>query len=327
MQNSDDLTKPKASIKVVNKYAYRLTKGKFEKCAQQDKVIVEQPLQIRLCWFEHNQTKSQIFSITMRTPDQDELLIIGLLFSEGVIGDYTDIDSIGIDHTVDESAAKTETQSFIQNLWEVKLNKGVIPKLASLERYQITYSSCGLCGSTSLKSLELKNPPNLQQTSHNTAWLAAQTLVELPQLMRSEQQMFTQAGGVHASALFASDDNGIQLLSVSEDIGRHNALDKVIGAYVKNTDNNGNNAKSTETTKIKIKDKVTEKHTHYIAVVSGRISFEIVQKSIMAGFSVLIGVGAPSDLAIKAAQRFDLTLIGFASLTAFNVYHGDWRLQ
>ncbi|MBL4940838.1 MAG: formate dehydrogenase accessory sulfurtransferase FdhD [Colwellia sp.] len=294
----NNLTDARA-IKTINKYVYCFDNNELVKRVVHDEVIVEQPLQIRLLWHDGRQQCSQVFSITMRTPGNDELLILGLLYSEGVISAVADIAHI----TIETNENSTDTRAD-QNLWEVRLNNGVMPKLAALERYQITYSSCGLCGSTSLKSLELKNPPSLNHTKLINAWLNTSDVVFLPKLMREKQQMFAQTGGVHGAALFYYDQKTPQLFAIGEDIGRHNALDKVIGAYIKTATKN-----------------------NLIVVVSGRISFEIVQKTIMAGISVLIGVGAPSDLAIKAAQRFDLTLIGFASSQSFNVYCGDWRIK
>ena len=256
-----------------------------------DSVIAEQPLQIRLSWQEGNLVRSRVFSITMRTPDDDVNLIIGLLFSESVIKSINEIDEI---------CTEADSDTSFENLWEVKLAKGVVPNIATLERYQITYSSCGLCGSTSLKSLELKNPPLLNKKSH---WLAADTVCSLPGIMSAQQTLFEQTGGVHAAGLF--DGKG-HLIDVREDIGRHNALDKLIGALLQNENIN---------------------RSQLAVLVSGRVSFEIVQKTVMAGIPVLIAVGAPSDLAIAAAKRFDLTLIGFTKANSFNLYHGDWRLQ
>lgn len=319
----------KHATKTINKYVYCVEKGSLKKSKllkkiSHDLVIVEQPLQIRLLWHDNAKQCSQVFSITMRTPDNDELLILGLLYSEGVISAYADIDKIS--QEIASNTPESSNTNVIDNLWQVKLAAGVIPKLASLERFQITYSSCGLCGSTSLKSLELKNPPNLKRIDNDfeesSAWLKVNDVLLLPQIMREKQQMFKQTGGVHGAALFVFNDNKIsknevKFFTIGEDIGRHNALDKVIGTLIKTT-----KIATTEHTTSEISAQVK-----YTVVVSGRISFEIVQKTIMAGISVLIGVGAPSDLAIKAAQRFDLTLIGFAGSESFNVYHGDWRLK
>lgn len=264
-----------------------------------DIVIIEQPLQITLVWLvQTNENQkgaitehSQVFSITMRTPGNDRQLILGLLMSEGVIESYHDIASI--------SSSDNDNNS---NLWEVHLAVGVVPELATLERFQMTYSSCGLCGTTSLKSLELKNPPRLNEQKNV---LAVADIVTMPNLMRAQQGLFKKTGGSHAAALF----NGNKLIGIREDIGRHNAVDKLFGAWLEQKSNENNNDIEPNA-----------------CLVSGRVSFEIVQKTVMAGIAILIAVGAPSDLAILAAKRFNLTLIGFTSEHGFNIYHGEWRL-
>jgi FdhD protein len=260
-----------------------------------DTVIIEQPLQITIIWYinqdEHRSEHSQVFSITMRTPGNDKQLILGLLMSEGVIDAYHDISDI--------SPNTTEGNN---NLWEVTLSESVVPELSSLERYQMTYSSCGLCGTTSLKSLELKNPPILNEQKHV---LVIDDILLMPNMMREQQPLFKVTGGSHAAALF----NGRSLVDVREDIGRHNAVDKLFGALLESR-----HCEMNKTTQ------------HLACLVSSRVSFEIVQKTVMAGVAILIAVGAPSDLAIQAAKRFNLTLIGFTSEVGFNVYHGEWRL-
>lgn len=260
-----------------------------------DTVIIEQPLQITIIWYvnqDENQSEhSQVFSITMRTPGNDRQLILGLLMSEGVIDSYNDIADIS-----------TNTAEGNKNLWEVTLSESVVPELSSLERYQMTYSSCGLCGTTSLKSLELKNPPILNEKKHV---LVIDDVLLMPNMMREQQPLFKVTGGSHAAALF----DGSILIDVREDIGRHNAVDKLFGALL-------------ESRRCEL-NKATQ---HLVCLVSSRVSFEIVQKTVMAGVAILIAVGAPSDLAIQAAKRFNLTLIGFTSEVGFNVYHGEWRL-
>jgi FdhD protein len=267
---------------------------------QLDHIIIEQPLQIRLLWQMPNSSvnNSQVFSITMRTPGDDKALIIGLMRSEGIIEHYHQLESILPE--IDEHEAKSSNGKVIDNQWEVKLSAGVVPDIKSLERFQVTYSSCGLCGTTSLKSLEMKNPPNLNQNKH---WLSFSVICAMPDLMRTAQSQFVQTGGSHAAALF--DELG-QLIDIKEDIGRHNALDKLFGASLAQRNISGSQC---------------------CVLVSGRISFEIVQKTVMAGVAVLIAVGAPSELAISAAKRFNLTLIGFTNNCGFNLYHGDWRLM
>jgi len=261
-----------------------------------DVVIIEQPLQITLVWYdnqaENQQATTKVFSITMRTPGNDKQLILGLLMSEGVIVSLADI--------VDISVSASELND---NSWEVSLSRGVIPELSSLDRFQMTYSSCGLCGTTSLKSLELKKPPVLSEQKSS---LSVEDILLMPNIMRQQQSLFKLTGGSHAAALFLGD----KLIVLREDIGRHNAVDKVFGALLESK-NIKSNKSDTDT---------------LACVVSGRVSFEIVQKTVMAGVAFLIAVGAPSNLAIIAAKRFNLTLIGFTSEEGFNVYHGEWRL-
>ena len=285
-QNIDDST---ASIKKV------MIKNHKRKLVS-DKVIVEQPLQITIVWVNNQDDNpkehSQVFSITMRTPGNDRQLIIGLLMSEGVIDSFEDI--------ADISPNTTEKNN---NLWEVTLSQGLVPELSSLERYQMTYSSCGLCGTTSLKSLELRNPPVLSEQNHT---LSIADILLMPKVMREHQSVFKVTGSSHAAGLFS----GNCLFDLREDIGRHNAVDKLFGALLESRRCEGDNVPE-----------------HLVCLVSSRVSFEIVQKSVMAGIAILIAVGAPSDLAISAAKRFNLTLIGFASENGFNVYHGEWRLQ
>jgi FdhD protein len=295
------------STKKINKVSYAFSRedtgdvsannlSKLIRKTSADTVIVEQPLQITLSWLEQGIVKNKVFTITMRTPGYDYFLIIGLLHSEGVIKQLKNVESIKLESEDVSGEGK-------YNEWLVKFTTGFIPDLSSLDRYMMSYSSCGLCGTTSLKTLQLKTDINLSYSDHKNG-LAVQSILLLSDKMRSEQGLFDQTGGVHGAALF---DQQLNMQQLYEDIGRHNAVDKVIGSLL-------------------VSDKSSQAAPLWILLVSGRISFEIVQKAIMAGISVLVGVGSPSDLAIQAAKQFDLTLIGFASNKGCNVYHGDWRL-
>jgi FdhD protein len=289
------------STKKITKANYSFVDGQVMRKLVSDVVIVEQPLQLTLSWFDNAVCIKRVFAITMRTPGNDEVLILGLLISEGIVDNYNEIESITLD-----------TDANNQNQWLIQLVENCTPALSSIDRYQMTYSSCGLCGTTSLNSLELKSPMILTVPSQKL-YMSPTVLSHLSSTMAKQQILFSETGGVHGAALF---DKQANLLSVFEDIGRHNAVDKVVGQYLM-TDSEKKNS-----------SRVNKQATELLALlVSGRISFEIVQKTIMAGISVLVGVGAPSNLAIQAAQRFDLTLIGFASQQGFNVYHGDWRLS
>jgi len=261
-----------------------------------DTVIVEEPLQITLSWLEQGIACNKVFTITMRTPGHDYFLIIGLLHSEGIIKHLNHVESI-------KMAIEDIDGEGIDNEWLVTFTSGFIPDLSTLDRYTVSYSSCGLCGTTSLKSLQLKTEVNLSFPEHKNV-IEAESLLLLSNKMRRKQSLFDNTGGVHGAALF---DQALNLQQVHEDIGRHNAVDKIIGSLL-------------------VSDNSSQVAPLWILLVSGRISFEIVQKAIMAGINVLMGVGSPSALAIQAAQQFDLTLIGFVSEKGFNVYHGDWRL-
>jgi len=284
----------------VNKIVYQSTSRKLVV----DNVIIEQPLQIRLSWQDNYSVQcSQVLTITMRTPGQDKALILGLLLSEGIIKTIKDIESLSLEQNEKDSSELRQ-----ENLWEVILTVGVIPKLPSLERYQVTYSSCGLCGSTSLKALELKMPDKLCQKKH---WLAINDIYQMPDKMKIQQKDFFETGGAHGAALF--NNNG-ELFALQEDIGRHNAVDKLLGSLLLESETPSEDSP------------LLKSRSQLAMMISSRVSFEIVQKAVMAGISVLIAVGAPSNLAIQAAKRFDLTLIGFTSSHSFNLYYGEWRL-
>mgnify|MGYP003624991385 CR=1 FL=1 len=290
-----DIADKQHTIKRVDKVVYTRN-HKSNRVIARDSVVTEQPLQINLHWYKDDEgTETKVFAITMRSLGDDKYLILGLLFSEGVIKSYRDIESISLDSSEENSNG---------NSWQVHLAKGKQPKLTSIERFQATYSSCGLCGSTSLKALEIKNPPNLLTLTGNLQF-SSQHVYTLSDKMRTKQPLFDLTGGIHGAALF---NQQAELLTVFEDIGRHNAVDKLIGQRL-------------------VEQSSLQSNKMLIMLVSGRVSFEIVQKAVMAGISILVSVGAPSELAIKAAQRFELTLIGFAKTDSFNLYHGDWRIK
>lgn len=268
-----------APLQCVNRNHY--LNGK--KVSKTDQVAVEEPLQISLVWYEQDSLIEKVFTITMRTPGDDDDLVMGLLNAEGIICKAQDIDEM----------------TFDGNECQVSLNRGNIPDLDKINRNQISQTACGLCGKTSLAALEILNPPDVPVHEN---FLSNSTITKLPQALKQHQVLFHQCGGIHAAGLF--NQNG-ELLHLSEDIGRHNALDKLIGHQILT----GSIPNGTE-----------------IIALSGRASFELVQKCIMGGYAVIIAVGAPSSLAIKAAIQFDITLIGFANQHSFNVYSGEWRL-
>jgi FdhD protein len=252
----------------------------------QDLLAVEEPLEIRI--------GDKTVSITMRTPGSDFELAAGFLFTEGILRDRDQIREIHWSKPVNGNPRQAG------NSVTVELNSGVEVDLDRLERHFYTTSSCGVCGKASIEAIEMQGCPVLPRHSPVVA-LAA--IHNLPGTLRREQAVFERTGGLHAAALF-SPDGKLQLLR--EDVGRHNAVDKLIGA------------------------EMLAGHTpldHRLLLVSGRASFELVQKALMAGIPILAAVGAPSSLAVETAQRFHLTLLGFVRDGRFNIYSGASRIQ
>ncbi len=274
------LKKTNSAISEVNRSHYS-TNGRV---LDNDQVVVEEPLQICLIWQQNGQFTEEVFTITMRTPGDDFNLAMGLLQAEGIIRTAEDIASFELNN----------------NQLQVTLSSGIFPVLDTLHRRQISQSSCGICGKTSLAAIEINHPPILPEVHH---FLDPVIINNLPLTLRQHQPLFEQCGGIHGAGLFNQQGN---LLHCAEDVGRHNALDKLCGHQL----NQNQPISGTE-----------------IILLSGRASFELVQKTVMAGYAVLIAVGAPSSLAIKAAQRFNLTLIGFVNNGSMNVYTGEWRIK
>ncbi len=274
------LKKTTVAISEVNRSHYS-TNGRV---LNNDQVVVEEPLQICLVWHQDDQELEEILTITMRTPGDDFNLATGLLQAEGIIRSATDIDSFELE----------------KNQLQITLKSGLLPDLDTLNRRQISQSSCGICGKTSLLAIEINHPPAMPEVAHFLNPLMVQ---HLPQTLRQHQPLFEQCGGIHGAALFNKSG---QLIHCAEDVGRHNALDKLLGHQL-------NQQKTPDGTEM--------------ILLSGRASFELVQKTVMAGYAVLMAVGAPSSLAIKAAQRFNLTLIGFVNNESMNVYTGEWRIK
>ena len=242
--------------------------------AEQDLVAVEEPLQIRL--------GDRDFAITMRTPGQDRELAAGFLFTEGVIQNPKQIRTI----TPDDRGAVT-----------VELAPGVEVDFAARNFY--VTSSCGVCGKASidgLKAAHCASPPR------GVPQIQSSLIPALPDKLREAQPVFSHTGGLHGAGLFNATGD---LLAVREDVGRHNAVDKLIGAM--------------------FLEAKTPLHEN-ILMLSGRISFELVQKALMAGIPIVAAVGAPSSLAIETALHFGMTLIGFLRGPRYNVYSGHERL-
>lgn len=231
-------------------------------------------------------------AVTMRTPGADFELAAGFLYGEGVIRDRDEIESIAYC----EDSGVDETRRF--NIVNVDLRSAILPDLDALQRHFHTTSACGVCGKTSLDSLRFNAPAPIPAGPE----LRPETLTGLPAKLRAAQGLFSATGGLHAAGLF--DETGAPL-AVREDIGRHNAVDKLVGwAFL--------------TGRLPL--------SACILMVSGRSSFEILQKAVMAGVPVVCAVSAPSTLAVSVAREFGVTLIGFLRNERFNVYTGTERL-
>ena len=263
-----------------------------------DVLAVEEPLEIRLGLPDK---KHRAISITMRTPGHDGELAAGFLFTEGILTSPDQIKHIGHCGLNPGKANGTigRVATLTSNTIRVDLNDGVHVDFKRLERHFYTSSSCGVCGKSSIDALRNSGAKKI---SNFDQMIDAGLINLLPESLRASQDVFDQTGGLHASALFTRD--GI-LDVVREDIGRHNALDKVIGSKFL-----GNN--------LPISDR--------ILLVSGRASFELVQKALMAGIAIMVAVGAPSSLAVELAEEFGMTLVGFVRDGSFNVYSWPGRI-
>lgn len=271
-------SKTKATVWVVEQ-------GKIR--SRSDQLATEEPLEIRLV------SPKQTVAITMRTPGADFELAAGFLYSEGVVNNREDIDRISycVDANVDGEQR--------YNIVNVELREGLSVDLQPLERHFFTTSACGVCGKTSLEALRSREIPAIAKGLE----VPLDVIYSLPEQLRNAQRVFSTTGGLHAAALFDAQGH---LLAVREDVGRHNALDKLVGWAVL-----GNELPL----------------SNRIVMVSGRSSFEILQKCLAAGVPIVCAVSAPSSLAVALAREFGITLVGFLRGERFNVYAGRERLQ
>jgi FdhD protein len=254
-----------------------------------DPVAREEPLEIRLGLVLDGRRAQRSISITMRTPGNDEELAAGFLFTEGIVTRREDIEGI--------APCGPPAPNGLVNVVRVDLAPHVTVDLARLERHFYTSSSCGVCGKSSLEAVAVSGRFDLHAASFT---ITPAVLGTLPEALRAQQAVFEETGGLHASGVFGA--SGV-IESVREDVGRHNALDKLIGRAL-----------------LDCRLPFTERGI----VVSGRASFELMQKAMVAGCPLLAAVGAPSSLAIDLAQRFGMTLVGFLKPGQFNVYsRGD----
>ena len=266
--------------------------GTDSKESRDDLVAIEEPLEIRLSFIRQSKRVMQQVSITMRTPGNDTELAAGFLFTEGILTAPEQINEITISG-VDGQGNPTNNIVRVDVADEVSMD----PK--KLQRNFISNSSCGVCGKASLDSLEVKQISKLPAASPT---VSASVIYDLPAALRKAQTAFEKSGGIHAAGI--ADVDGT-MCDVREDIGRHNAVDKLIGSLFLSA-------------KLPAADK--------IMVVSGRTSFEIVQKGVVAGIPIMVAVGAPSSLAVELANKYKMTLIGFASQTRFNIYSAPDRI-
>ena len=262
-----------------------------ERANENDLLAVEEPLEIRLVYGLNQERKTKSISITMRTPGNDFELAEGFLYTEGIIKNHTDILNISYFNSLLNP----------ENIVIVELKEYVELDLLKLERHFYTTSSCGVCGKASIDAVKTTGD-NHKTTSNETIKVSKELIYSLPDILRKNQNVFESTGGLHASALF--DLEG-KLLITREDVGRHNALDKLIGVAL--------------TQNLLPLDK-------YILLLSGRASFELIQKAAMANIKIVAAVGAPSSLAVQMANEFGITLIGFLRDNRFNIYSGEERI-
>lgn len=259
--------------------------------ADEDRLAVEEPLEIRLQYEEGGAPRLRSIAVTMRTPGHDAELAVGFLVSEGIVRRASDV--VGTRH-----CPITERQTS-HNVLTVHLAPGVAFDAKRLERHFYTTSSCGVCGKTSLEALDVAGCPVLPKDAPR---LEAGVIPRLPEMLRAEQAVFEQTGGLHAAAVFTPAGD---LVRVREDVGRHNAVDKLVGSFF-------------------LEDRLPL--SDGVLLVSGRTSFELAQKALMAGVPVLASVSAPSSLAVGLAEEFGMTLLGFVRDGRFNVYAGAHRI-
>ena len=268
----------------------KFTKDKLENI--EDLISIEEPLEISLKFKDKEKWITKSLSITMRTPGHDKDLVRGFLFNEQIIQNINDIENI-------ESFGNKVGQYNIQNKILVTLNNSQNVNISKIKRDFLTNSSCGVCGKSSLDALEIIKK---DKTPKSNPRLSKEIIINSPSVLRKNQSEFAKTGGIHASGLFSSNGN---LISLREDVGRHNALDKMIGDALLNN---------------------YLKPNDQFITCSGRLNFELVQKVLMTNIGLMIGVGAPTSLAIDLANRFDMTLVGFVKEDSFNIYTNNQKV-
>ena len=256
--------------------------------ARDDALATEEPMETRLIAAGQRHT----IAVTMRTPGSDFELSAGFLYGEGIVATREEIRAIT--YCLDDGVDAEQRY----NIVNVELPAGVNPDLRMLERHFYTNSSCGVCGKASLEALEIRGCPVVAPGPVVTP----EVIYALPDQLRQAQRLFEATGGLHAAALF---DAAGDLVTLREDVGRHNAIDKLVGWAL-------------------LQDRLPL--TDHIVMVSGRSSFEILQKCVAAGAPIVCAVSAPSSLAVDVARRFGVTLVGFLRGRRFNIYAGEERI-
>ncbi len=257
-----------------------------------DLLAIEEPLEIKLLYYDNLQIAEQSIAVTMRTPSYDFELALGFLFTEGIIKDFSTVKSIKYCTTSSKENAR-------ENIVKVEMQKDTNVDLTRSQRNFYATSSCGICGKSSIENIR---QIACYELSLQIPLFQAKTILGLSAKVKNAQTTFKYTGGVHASALFNASG---ELILLREDVGRHNALDKVIGAML-------------------VQNKLPLNQC--LIWVSGRASFELVQKALMAGIPCMVAVGAPSSLAADLAREAGMTLIGFTKENSFNIYSGEPRI-
>ncbi len=257
-----------------------------------DHISIEEPLEIIIKYKDKEIWVEKTISVTMRTPGDDEDLVRGFLFNEKVVEKIDYIEKI-------ETSGQTSEQYGLKNKITVTINNSDNIDIDKIKRNFLTNSSCGVCGKSSLDALEIIKKDKILKSNPK---ISKEVLMNSTNRLRQNQSEFSKTGGIHASGLFTTQGD---IVAIKEDVGRHNALDKLIG-YA-------------------LKENLLNNNTQFLAC-SGRLNFDLVQKALMANIGILIGVGAPTSLAIDLANKFDMTLVGFVKGDSFNIYSNKERI-
>ena len=257
-----------------------------------DHISIEEPLEIIIKYKDKEIWVEKTISVTMRTPGDDEDLVRGFLFNEKVVEKIDYIEKI-------ETSGQTSEQYDLKNKITVTINNSDNIDIDKIKRNFLTNSSCGVCGKSSLDALEIIKKDKILKSNPK---ISKEVLMNSTNRLRQNQSEFSKTGGIHASGLFTTQGD---IVAIKEDVGRHNALDKLIG-YA-------------------LKENLLNNNTQFLAC-SGRLNFDLVQKALMANIGILIGVGAPTSLAIDLANKFDMTLVGFVKGDSFNIYSNKERI-